>query len=63
MGLDETGSNDFNRIIWGLNNADKQVVKKCLEPYLSAENKKGELAREIYREIFGRVEVVDGTDK
>ncbi|MCK4823248.1 HEAT repeat domain-containing protein, partial [bacterium] len=51
MALDKT--NDFGRISWGLSyGADKEMIKKYLKPYIDIKSKKGELARQLYKEIF-----------
>jgi len=51
MALDKT--NDFGRIGWGLGHgADKEMIKKYLKPYIDIKSKKGELARQLYKEIF-----------
>ncbi len=54
MALDESNSHNFaDRIRWGLTHgANKEVIKKYLDPYLSIEDKKGELARNLYKEIY-----------
>ena len=54
MAVDTSGLNDVGRIMWGLGRgADKEKMKLYLKPYIFLKNKKGELARKVYFEIFG----------
>ena len=51
MAFDKT--NDFGRISWGLGyGADKEMIKKYLKPYIDIKSRKGQLARQLYKEIF-----------
>jgi nitrous oxidase accessory protein NosD len=53
MALDAGASSDLGRIGWGLGRgADKEKIKMYLMPYLEPGNRKGERARQLYREMF-----------
>jgi len=52
MALDETRSNDFGRIVWGLRGADTETIKKYLIPHLMQKTQKTEPAQKLYQEIF-----------
>jgi hypothetical protein len=53
MAVEAGGQADLGRIIWGLQRgADKRKIMAQLQPLLSLKDKKGELARKVYFEIF-----------
>ncbi|MHC5060467.1 MAG: HEAT repeat domain-containing protein [Planctomycetota bacterium] len=53
LAVDPDSQADFGRILWGLGKgADKEKVREQLQPLVGLTNKKGELARKIYFEIF-----------
>jgi hypothetical protein len=53
MAVEAGGQADLGRIIWGLQRgADKRKIMAQLQPLLSLRDKKGELARKVYFEIF-----------
>ena len=53
MAVEAGGQADLGRIIWGLQRgADKRKIMAQLQPLLSLRDKKGELARKMYFEIF-----------
>jgi hypothetical protein len=53
MVVETDGQADLGRIIWGLQRgADKRKIMAQLQPLLGLRDKKGELARKVYFEIF-----------
>jgi len=54
MALDPEAQNDFGRISWGLRGADTDTIKKYLQPYLTRQDRTGELAKKLDREVLGR---------
>jgi HEAT repeat protein len=53
MAVEVDGQADLGRITWGLQgDADKRKIMAQLQPLLSLKDKKGELARKVYFEIF-----------
>ena len=53
MAVEVEGQADLGRITWGLQRgADKRKIRVQLQPLLNLKDKKGELARKVYFEIF-----------
>ncbi len=53
MAVEVGGQADLGRITWGLQRGtDKRKIRAQLQPLLSLRDKKGELARKVYFEIF-----------